>query len=391
MLFKTAKTKFLRYFLKGISYSVLFLALESLFFSASSLAANQLSVRYVFFEQSLPIADLRTYAEKDRVSSSLQSFLSYLSADEQKAVRQFLQVKMPLDIVAVDKLLDTEIGKKVLSEAAKVTVRRDKAGVSALRSAVINGLQAPGGLGVISFLEAYPSQKIVIDLPQANNFITAFSPLPEEASRTKPQDLPQDNLSSTLLWQLEVQYQAIATSNKQYNSCLFGDSISAGLGNIGSNTFNFALNGLSTVSLIEQGKVLNSANVKCQQAIIAIGTNDAMYGISDNLFIKKMKEAIALVKATGAKRVVLIPAFYSTVAASKNSNLAGTISRINEINALIRQVAQTENIPIEAEGIQPLFKGQALKDDLTVDGVHLNDEGLKIYRQALLTILGSNP
>ncbi len=100
-----------------------------------------------------------------------------------------------------------------------------------------------------------------------------------------------------------------------------------------------------------------------------------------------MKEIIATVKQMGAKRVILIPAFYSTVAASHDPSMAGPIARVEEINGLIRQVAVTEKVLISGEGIQPLFEGQALKQNLTTDGVHLNADGKNIYRQAILRIL----
>ena len=184
-----------------------------------------------------------------------------------------------------------------------------------------------------------------------------------------------------------VEYQPDIHS-KQYYGCIFGDSISAGVGNtLGDNNYNFAVGGLSSTSLVEQLKKLVPMNIKCQTAIIAIGTNDAAYGTSDVMFVQNMEEAISLVQSMGATRVVLIPAFYSTVAASYNPNLAGTTTRVEEINALIRRVAAIDNVPVKAEDIQPLFDGQALKEDLTKDGVHLNIEGIKIYKKALLKIL----
>ncbi|MBV9387552.1 MAG: hypothetical protein JOZ78_14125, partial [Chroococcidiopsidaceae cyanobacterium CP_BM_ER_R8_30] len=259
-----------------------------------------------------------------------------------------------------------------------------------------------GGLSVISLLEAYPSQRITIDVGQVPELIAfifggqnsndrAKSVRQSEGGNrptaTSSQQLFNNNLSSAPWWQLAVTYQDIDTQTKQYSGCLFGDSISSGLGNTLGQTYNFALPGMSTVSLVEQLKTLNSAKVKCQKAIIAIGTNDALYGTSDATFVKKMDETIALVQSLGAKQVVLIPAFYSTVAASQNPSLAGTIPRVEEINALIRQVAVAENVPVEASGIQPLFKDRALKENLTEDGVHLNAAGIEIYRRALLKIL----
>ncbi len=103
-------------------------------------------------------------------------------------------------------------------------------------------------------------------------------------------DLPTDTLSSQPWWQDDVKYQVIVTQDRQYTACLFGDSISSGLGNtLGDNTFNFAIGGMSTISLIEQLKMLTAAKVKCHQAIIAIGTNDADYRIMNIAFPDRVR------------------------------------------------------------------------------------------------------
>ncbi len=361
--------------------------LGSLLVPAPSLAAEKIVVRYGIFEQSLPVAELRSYAETRKVSSALQDFLRYLDSKDKEKLQEALQVKMSLDIVALDKLLDTEIGQKFLSTISQAIARRDNAGISALRSAVILGTKSPEGLGIISFLEAYPSKRIVINLSEALEVLDT-SGLYSSSSEVPP----KDNLSSTALWQLEVQYQILATQDKQYEACLFGDSITAELGNsMGEHTFNFALDGLSTISLVEQLKFLNTADVKCQKTVIAIGGNDAWYGMSDELFIKKLKEAISLVRRKGTQQIFLIPAFYSTVAASLDPSIAAPLKRVEEINTLIEQVATTEKVSVEAEGIQPLYQNNILKNNLTTDGDHLNAEGLEIYRQALFKIIKSTP
>lgn len=112
-----------------------------------------------------------------------------------------------------------------------------------------------------------------------------------------------------------------------------------------------------------------------------------MYGIGDEQFVSNLKEAIAIVRSTGSKQIILIPAFYSTLAASNNPKFAGTIARVDEINVLIDRVASDENIPVESSGIQALFNNKSLNADLTIDGVHLNAKGLDIYRKVLLNIL----
>jgi lysophospholipase L1-like esterase len=373
----------LRRLLLCLSSCIVFLALDSLLYSAPSFAAEEIVVRYGIFEQSLPVEDLRQYGETQKVSSDLQFFLRFLDTKEKQMLQEALQVKMSLDIVALDKLLDTELGEKFLSTVAVAIARRDDAGTQALRAALILGAKSPEGLGIINFLEAYPSKRLVINAPEALEVLDKSNLYPDPS-----QVPPKDNLSSTLLWQLEVQYQRLASQGKQYQACLFGDSISAELGNtLGQDTFNYALNGLSTISLVEQLKLLMPANVKCQKTIIAIGGNDAWYGLTDEVFANKLKEAIALVRTMATKEIFLIPAFYSTVEASLDPSLAAPLSRVEEINTLINQVAATEKLPVEAEGIQPLYENNVLKDNLTTDGDHLNAEGLNIYRLALLKIL----
>lgn len=199
---------------------------------------------------------------------------------------------------------------------------------------------------------------------------------------------PQDCLSSTLWWKISVLYQTRITRNKQYKWVLFGDSISAHIGNpFGKDFFNFAISGMSLVSLVEQLRLLQKAQIKCDRAIVAIGTNDAWYRISDRTFLSLMKEAIFLLREMGTTEIVLIPAFYSTVAASFNPLRAGSLQRVDEINVLIHQVAKTEKLSLEGEGIFALYADKSLKEDLTTDGVHLNQEGCQVYQQFLLQII----
>ncbi len=367
-----------------LSSCVVFSAIDSVLDSSPSSAAEQIIVRYGLFEQSLPVADLRKYAEKQQASSALKSFLHYINPKQQKMLQEALQIKMSLDIAALDKLLDTRLSRQLLFAASKGLARRDKAGVPALRSAVILGAKSKEGLGIISFLEAYPSNNLVVDLPAALEILSRAN-----LYTGSPNKQSQDNLSSTLLWQQQVQYQTFATTRKQYSGCLFGDSISAELGNtLGNGTFNFALNGLSAVSLVEQLKLLAPANVKCQKAIIAVGGNDALYGLSKEQFSQKLVEVIALTRKLGTQEIFLIPAFYSTVAASQDPTVSAPLAKVEEINAVMNQVAATEKVPVESEGVQPLYENHVLKDNLTSDGDHLNAEGLKIYRQAIFKILG---
>ncbi|MDZ8079224.1 MAG: alpha/beta hydrolase [Nostoc sp. DcaGUA01] len=374
---------FYRLLLSLSGYSI-FPLLHSIFGVSPSLAAENVVVRYGLFEQPIPVADIRNYSETQKVSANLQTILGRLSPEEKQKFQDALQVKMSLDIVALDKLVNTQTGKQVLYFVSQAIARRDQANIQALRSAIILGAKSPEGLGLLTFLEAYPSNEIVIDVSKISRIVGMANS--SSASADTP---PKDNVTSSPLGKIALQYQTIAVQDKQFSGCLFGDSISAGLGNtLGNGTFNFGLNGLSTISLLEQIKALIPTKVRCEKIIIAIGGNDAWYGISDELFSKNLQEAIALVRTMGSKEVFLVPAFYSTAEASSDPTVAAPNSRVEQINALINQVGETEKVPVAAAGVAPLYENNVLKKDFTNDGDHLNAEGLKIYRQALLQIIG---
>lgn len=199
-----------------------------------------------------------------------------------------------------------------------------------------------------------------------------------------------DGLSSVNWWRSKVKSQITASGGRRYGGCVFGDSISSALGNsLGGSNYNFAMGGMSTVSLLEQLKQLKAGNVQCQKAVIAIGTNDAMYTISNTSFKNNLKQIVTLSRGLGASEITLIPAFYSTVEASQNPDMAGTLDRVDEISALIRQVAAEQDVQIVTDELQPLFRDRALKGELTIDGVHLNDSGKRLYRRVLVNILNS--
>ena len=69
--------------------------------------------------------------------------------------------------------------------------------------------------------------------------------------------------------------------------------------------------------------------------------------------------------------------------------MAGPIARVNAINGLLQQIALSEQVNLLNGRLQPLYQGQALRDDVTTDGVHLNAKGRIIYRNVLLQLLRS--
>lgn len=197
-----------------------------------------------------------------------------------------------------------------------------------------------------------------------------------------------DKLGELDWWRSKVKAQAQSSQSQRFHGCLFGDSISSVLGNpLSKDIANFAMGGLSTVSLLEQLKTLKASNVQCQNVMIAIGTNDAWYSIHNDEFVSNLERIIVQARSMGASQITIVPAFYSTVEASRNPNVAGTVERVEEINALIRQVADIESVALVTDQIDPLFDDRSLRQDLTFDGVHLNEKGRNLYKRIVLAIL----
>jgi hypothetical protein len=81
----------------------------------------------------------------------------------------------------------------------------------------------------------------------------------------------------------------------------------------------------------------------------------------------------------------LLPAFYSTLAASKNPALAGSIGLSRSISCSIKWLWLNKCLFQPT----PLFEEKRLRQNLTFDGVHLNPEGLQLYRATLLKLIST--
>lgn len=141
--------------------------------NTSAIAADTVVVRLGLFTESISLAELQKAAKTGELSGSLQSYTKGLSEEQRRFLLGALAMNVPINVVTVNKLLNTQIGTSILNDFATALVRKDKAGVQALRAGLVLGSTAPTGLSILSFIAAYPSKRLEIDLPQA--FIVAGS------------------------------------------------------------------------------------------------------------------------------------------------------------------------------------------------------------------------
>ncbi|MEH2274082.1 MAG: alpha/beta hydrolase [Nostoc sp.] len=141
--------------------------------NTSAIAADTVVMRLGLFTESISLAELRKAAKTGELSGSLQPYVKKLSEQQRRFFLGALSMNVPMSVVTVNKLVNTQIGTIILNDFATALARKDKAGVQALRAGLVLGSTAPQGLSILSFIAAYPSKRLEINLPQA--FIVARS------------------------------------------------------------------------------------------------------------------------------------------------------------------------------------------------------------------------
>ncbi|MHC5733839.1 alpha/beta hydrolase [Nostoc sp.] len=146
--------------------------------NTSAIAADTVVARLGLFTESISLAELQNAAKTGELPGSLQSYTKGLSEKQRRIFLGALGMNIPMNVVTLDRLINTQIGTTILNDLATALARKDKAGVQALRAGLILGSTAPQGLSILSFIAAYPSKRLEINLPQAfivaGNLNTAF-------------------------------------------------------------------------------------------------------------------------------------------------------------------------------------------------------------------------
>ena len=135
--------------------------------NTSAIAADTVVVRLGLFTESISLAELQKAAKTGEFSGSLQPYVKKLSEQQRRFFLGALGMNVPISVVTVNKLVNTQIGTTILNDFATALARKDKAGVQALRAGLVLGSTAPQGLSILSFIAAYPSKRLEINLPQA--------------------------------------------------------------------------------------------------------------------------------------------------------------------------------------------------------------------------------
>lgn len=135
--------------------------------NTSAQAAETIVVRIGLLEESISLAELQKAADTGAFPPSLKPYTQRLSEQQRRFLLGGLKMSLPLNVVTINRLLNTQMGTTILNDISTAVARKDKAGVQALRAGFVLGSTAPQGLSVLSFIGAYPSKYLTINLPQA--------------------------------------------------------------------------------------------------------------------------------------------------------------------------------------------------------------------------------
>jgi len=120
------------------------------------------------FRRSIPVRDLAHLAETGEARGLLEDLLQ-LSNQDPAQVAGLLNKNLDLPLVLTSRLVNTRIGEALIRRIAQIlypiSTRDAAVSVPAIRAAVIQGLQRPGGLTAVSFLQSYPNPVMAVNLP----------------------------------------------------------------------------------------------------------------------------------------------------------------------------------------------------------------------------------
>jgi predicted dienelactone hydrolase len=135
--------------------------------NTSARAADTVVIRYGLLEESVSLEELKKSIETGKLPDSLGTYTKRMTEEQRRFLVEGLKIRIPINVITLDRLINTQIGTTVLTDISTAITRQDQAGLQAMRGGLILGANSPQGLSVLSFIAAYPSNRLEINLPQA--------------------------------------------------------------------------------------------------------------------------------------------------------------------------------------------------------------------------------
>lgn len=128
-----------------------------------AIAAEQVVLKYRVFRESISVKELSTFAETGELSTSLRINFA-LAQQDPKKVRQYLTEPVKVNLVLLDRVLNSPVGNVVLDQVSQVVhTPSRRADRQALRSALILSASSDSNISLIETIQNYPTSEVEVD------------------------------------------------------------------------------------------------------------------------------------------------------------------------------------------------------------------------------------
>ncbi len=149
-----------------------------------SLAAEEVVITVGTTElATVPVTELATYAETGNPSGPLQSLLSFLSTEQTQTFRHSLSCEVTVNPEPFGQFLESRLGTLLLTELSQLLKPSDTSVTSldALRTAMTTTATENGRISILSVVENYPTDRLILDQQTAQGRLDLLETLGEDA------------------------------------------------------------------------------------------------------------------------------------------------------------------------------------------------------------------
>ncbi len=140
-----------------------------LFCQTSALAAEQVGLKYGIFRESISVEELSTFAKTGELSRSLRVNFA-LAQQDPKTIRPYLTTPVKVDVVILDRILNSLIGNVILDQLSQVIHTPSRtADRQALRAALVLSASEDGQVTLLEIIENYPTTNVEVDGERLEN------------------------------------------------------------------------------------------------------------------------------------------------------------------------------------------------------------------------------
>ncbi|HYW19581.1 MAG TPA: alpha/beta hydrolase [Nodularia sp. (in: cyanobacteria)] len=144
-------------------------SMSMLLCQSSAFAAEQVVLKYGIFRESISVEELGTFAETGELSRSLRVNFA-LAQQDPKAIRPYLTTSVKINLMILDRVLNSPIGNVILDQLSQVIhTRSHTADRQALRAALVLSASEDGEVTLLEIIENYPTTNVEVDGERLEN------------------------------------------------------------------------------------------------------------------------------------------------------------------------------------------------------------------------------